>query len=69
MQGMTATTFDGKGSVTRTQAATFLVNMYKAFGYRGIKQVGGAAVGYENILPPLICMLHVSYLLVPCPNL
>ena len=33
MQGMSATTFEGKGTVTRAQAATVLVNMCKAFGY------------------------------------
>jgi len=33
MQGMSATTFEGQGTVTRAQAATVLVNMCKAFGF------------------------------------
>jgi hypothetical protein len=33
MQGMSATTFEGKGSATRAQAATVLVNMVKKFNY------------------------------------
>gem|GEM_PF-4795977 len=32
MQGMSAMTFEGQGTVTRAQAATVLVNMCKAFG-------------------------------------
>ncbi|MCL2776188.1 MAG: S-layer homology domain-containing protein, partial [Oscillospiraceae bacterium] len=33
MQGMSATTFEGHGTVTRAQAATVLVNMCKTFGF------------------------------------
>lgn len=33
MQGMSATTFDGKGMVTRAQAATVLVRMCQTFGW------------------------------------